>query len=86
MTAPESLNIALLEKVRHLPGKITARCPACAEEGHDRTGNHLVIFDGGKFSCIADEGHRRRIRELVGIRRAIDPTEQERNRQEFIRR
>ena len=85
-TASHSLDLDRLEKVRHLPGKITARCPACAEEEHDRTGNHLVIFDDGKFSCIADEGHRRRVWKLVGIRRDLDPIEQEQRRQEFIRR
>jgi hypothetical protein len=85
-TEQQSLDLERLEKVRHLTGKITARCPACAEEDHDRTGNHLVIFDDGKFSCIADDGHTRRIWELVGIRRELAPAEQERNRQEFIRR
>ena len=86
-TEPQSLDLDRLEKVRHLPGKITARCPACAEEGRDRKGDNLVYFhDTRAYSCIFDDGHTRRIWELVGIRRAIDPTEQERNRQEFIRR
>lgn len=82
----QSLDLERLEKVRHLTGKITARCPACAEEGRDRTGNNLVLFDGGAFGCSADDGHTRRIWELVGIRRDFDPAEQERNRQEFIQR
>jgi hypothetical protein len=87
MTAPESLNIALLEKVRHLPGKITARCPACAEEGRDRKGDNLVYFhDTRAYSCIFDDGHTRRIRELVGIRRDLDPIEQEQRRHEFRQR
>jgi hypothetical protein len=34
--------------------KIT-QCPVCATEGHDRYGNHLVIFPGGKFGCIRFE-------------------------------
>ncbi len=85
-TASESLNLDLLENVRHLPGKIVARCPACAEDDHDHTGNHLVIFDKVKFTCIADESHRRRVWELVGIRQDLDPIEREQRRQEFIRR
>lgn len=85
-TASESLDLDRLENVRHRPGKITARCPACAEEDHDRTGNHLVIFDDGRFTCIADEGHRRRVWELVGIRRDLDPVEVARRREEWIRR
>jgi hypothetical protein len=85
-TESQSLDLDRLEKVRHLPGKITARCPACAEEDHDRTGNHLVVFDDGRFTCIADEGHRRRIWELVGIRRDLNPVEDARRREEWIRR
>lgn len=65
--APPSLDLSRLEKVRELPGKITARCPACAEDGRDRTGNHLVIYPSGRFKCIADPGHGRRVWELVGI-------------------
>ncbi|MDF1659965.1 MAG: hypothetical protein P1U58_20285 [Verrucomicrobiales bacterium] len=77
-----------LEKVKHHPcGKITARCPACHEEGHDRTGNHLVEFASGKFSCIADPAHTNRIWELVGIRDDVDPRERRRwNREEKERR
>lgn len=86
MTTETSLDIDRLEKVRHLPGKITARCPACAEEDRDRTGNHLALFDDGRFTCVIDEGHRPRIWELVGIRRPLDPLEQARGREEFIRR
>lgn len=70
-----SLDLTLLEKVRHHPsGKITARCPACAETGADRTGNHLVIFaDGETYACASHQGdgeHRRRIWALVGIQAA----------------
>jgi len=73
---PPPLDLARLEKVRHhAGGKITARCPACAEEDHDRTGNHLAVFPSGKFTCIADSGHRRRIWELVGIRGEDTPGE-----------
>ena len=69
-TDSPSLDATLLQKVRHQPnGKITARCPACAETGGDRTGNHLVIFPDGRFACAAHPGdadHRRSIHRLAG--------------------
>lgn len=66
-----SLNLAKLENVRSHSGKTTARCPACAESGADKSGGHLVILENGKWGCIAFSGptghdHRRRIAELVG--------------------
>jgi hypothetical protein len=53
-------------------GKITARCPACAEAGADKTGEHLVIMADGKFGCAVNPGeaghdHRQRIFQLVGV-------------------
>jgi len=70
-----SLDVTRLEKVRRNPtGKITARCPACAEDGGDRTGNHLVIFPDEKFACAARAGdgdHRKRIMALVGVRSEV---------------
>lgn len=70
-TSELSLDLARLEKVRHhTSGKITARCPACAEDGGDRAGNHLAIFPDGRFACAASPGdgeHRRRIFSLVGF-------------------
>lgn len=67
-----SIIISRLEKVKHRQsGKIVARCPACAEEGRDNKGEHLVVMPSGKFGCIANEGdagadHRKRIFELTG--------------------
>ena len=63
------LDLGRMEKVRFSLGKIKARCPACAENGADRRGEHLVIFPDGKFACAAHAGdpeHRRRIWELRG--------------------
>jgi hypothetical protein len=81
----QSLEISRLEKVRRLAaGKIIARCPACAEVGSDRTGNHLAIFPDGRFACAAhagDEDHRKRVFALVGIHSEPDP-EQRREWQE----
>jgi 5S rRNA maturation endonuclease (ribonuclease M5) len=67
-----------LEKVRERAGKTIARCPVCFQDGHDKTGEHLVINDDGKFGCVAYPGdsaeakeHRKRIFALVGVRDEI---------------
>jgi hypothetical protein len=65
-----SLCMSKLQNVRHLPnGAIEARCPACAESGHDRTGEHLWIKPDGRFGCCAnpkDSEHRKHIFALAG--------------------
>jgi hypothetical protein len=65
-----SLDPAKLEKARELAGGIVqARCPACAEGGHDRTGQHLRIYPDGRFGCCVhpkDKEHRKRIFALAG--------------------
>ena len=66
-----SLDITKLEKVKERGGKVTARCPACAEGGNDTTGNHLSIDAEGRFACImfpGNEGkeHRSRIAQIAG--------------------
>jgi hypothetical protein len=65
-----SLNLSKLEKVRYLAkGSVEARCPACAEGGHDRKGEHLLIKPDGRFGCCAnpkDREHRKRIFALAG--------------------
>ena len=70
-----SLDVAKLEKVRELVGGIVqARCPACAEGGHDRAGEHLRIYPDGKFGCCVhpkDGPHRKRIWALAGLRERL---------------
>jgi hypothetical protein len=64
-----ALDVSLLTKVRTRGGRMIARCPACAESGGDRKGNHLFILEDGRFGCVnyaGDREHRRRIWELVG--------------------
>ena len=67
-----SLDAAKLEKMREVAGGIVqARCPACAEGGHDRTGEHLRIYPDGRFGCCVhpkDGEHRKRIWALAGKR------------------
>lgn len=68
-----SLDVAKLEKVRELAGGLVqARCPACAEGGNDRSGEHLRIYPDGKFGCCVhpkDTEHRKRIWALAGVRK-----------------
>lgn len=68
-----SLDVAKLEKVRELAGGIVqARCPACAEGGGDRKGEHLRIYADGRYGCCVhpkDGEHRKRIFALVGARK-----------------
>ena len=65
-----SLNPDKLENVRKLEsGIVQARCPACAEGGNDRKGEHLRILADGRFGCCVhpkDGDHRKRIWALAG--------------------
>jgi hypothetical protein len=65
-----SLDMNLLEKVRELGnGIVQARCPACAERGGDRAGEHLRVYADGRFGCCVhpkDHEHRKRIFALAG--------------------
>jgi hypothetical protein len=69
-----SLDTARLEKVRELAGGIVqARCPACAEGGGDRKGEHLRVHPDGRYGCCVhpkDGEHRKRIFALAGVRKA----------------
>jgi hypothetical protein len=65
------LDLARLENVKPHGSKTSARCPACAEEGGDKTGDNLAIFSDGKFACIKYQGpdgdaHRQRIFAIAG--------------------
>jgi hypothetical protein len=75
---PESLEFSRLGNLRqHASGKVTARCPACAEVERDRKGNHLVIYPGGKYGCVAAPGdkiHNRRIFALAGMATGVPET------------
>jgi hypothetical protein len=74
-----SLDISKLQNVCGRGKKIIARCPVCAESGHDRRGEHLVIDAEGRFACVVHPGdsadakeHRKRIFSLCGDR-AVKP-------------
>lgn len=66
------LDIDRLECVCRSPEKIIARCPACAELGEDKKGQHLCIFPDDRYACIKHPGeegrvHRARIYQLSGL-------------------
>lgn len=66
-----SLNIDKLENVKQLGNLTVARCPACAQDGHDKKGEHLSIDQNGRFGCVVYPGesgrtHRKKIYELTG--------------------
>jgi hypothetical protein len=66
-----ALDIARLVNARTRGGKLIARCPACAAEGADKHGEHLVVFDEGRgrWGCVlhpGDKNHRRQIAAALG--------------------
>jgi hypothetical protein len=64
-----SLDFSKLECVKALADRTIAACPACREQGHDKKGDHLVIWPDGKFGCVSnpeDGAHRSRIFALAG--------------------
>ena len=68
-----SLDAGKLERVRELAGGVVqARCPACAEGGGDRKGEHLRVYPDGRYGCCVhpkDGEHRKRIFALAGVRK-----------------
>ena len=66
------LDLKKLEKLVDLvDGIMRARCPACAENGQDKKGEHLRIYPDGRFGCCvfpSDQEHRKQIFALAGER------------------
>lgn len=59
-----------LENIRTKGVKTIAACPACRAAGADEKGDHLIIYQDGRYGCVAHEGdnaHRKEIFALVGI-------------------
>ena len=67
-----SLDRSKLQHVRDLGnGGYVAQCPACAEVGGDKQGQHLKVDAAGRFCCVINAGkdgdaHRKRIFALAG--------------------
>jgi hypothetical protein len=71
-----AIDLSKLENIKQHGSKIIARCPACAETGNDRKGEHLFIEQSGRFGCVVFPGndghkHRQRIFELAGIKTGV---------------
>ena len=65
-----TIDLEKLENKRRDSNGWTAACPLCRSNGSDKTGNHLKVYNSGKFSCIVaprDKDHNRGILELVGM-------------------
>lgn len=54
-----NIDIARLKNVRTRGQKTTAQCPACAEQGHDKSGEHLIVWPDGRIGCVVYPGHTR---------------------------
>ena len=57
-----------LQHIKRLGPLIQCQCPACGENGTDKSGDHLRIYPDGRFGCALnpdDRMHRRRIWELA---------------------
>ena len=73
-----SLDTSKLENVKTRGSKTTAACPACRAAGGDKKGDHLVIFQGGKYGCAAFQGdkpHRQEIFAHAGILKELTAAE-----------
>ena len=74
-----SLDLRKLAVSRRLEdGTVLARCPACAGDGKDGKGEHLVVYPDGRFGCVVYPGdagwlHRKAIWEAVGERKRRPP-------------
>jgi hypothetical protein len=72
------INISQLENVCRSQGKVIAACPACRAEGKDNQGNHLAVFNDGKYGCVKhpkDNEHNKKIYALVGQKRNRTPSD-----------
>ncbi len=43
-------------------------CPACREAGTDKSGDHLTVFPGGKFSCAVHPGDKEHNRRIIALK------------------
>jgi len=75
-TTELSIDFSKLENTRQLDGKTVAACPACRADGHDKAGDHLVLWPDGRFGCVKfadDTEHRKRIwQQRLSHRRGLN--------------
>jgi hypothetical protein len=64
------LDLSKVEKLKRGPkGSAIGRCPACALDNHDKSGNHLIVYSDGKYGCAKhreDKEHTNLIYQLIG--------------------
>lgn len=62
------IDLTKLECVKQSGANMTARCPVCAAQGMDKSGNHLIVYPDGKFGCAlnpGDSAHRSGIAQIL---------------------
>ncbi len=73
------LELSKIESLkRGAKGSYVGRCPACAQDGRDKSGNHLIIYANGKYGCAAnkeDKEHTNLIYQLIGKNSTGSPSE-----------
>ena len=83
--APTRLDESRLGKLTPKGENRIGRCPACAAEGGDETGNHLIIYADGRFGCakypkFGDSNDRKRhLATICTIAGVSDEEEDESN-------
>src|SRR3990167_10085862 len=63
-----NLDLNKLENIRKTSRGFSCGCPVCIENGADSARIHMFMFNNGKFTCVADSSHTKRIFELVGLK------------------
>ena len=61
-----------MENVKRVGKSHRGRCPACAQNGGDQRGEHLMVFEDGRYGCAAhpnDHEHRSEIWKCMGLPR-----------------
>jgi len=48
-------------------GSFIAQCPACAAEGGDSGGVHLIVYGDGAYACVAHPGDREHARAVFAL-------------------
>jgi hypothetical protein len=66
-----SLDLNKLRNVSPQGDRTIAECPACAAQGKDATGDHLIIYADGRYGCVVhpkEKEHNQEIFRLAGCR------------------
>lgn len=63
------LNHSLIVGRRTVGRKTIGQCPQCAANGADKSQQHLVVYEDGRFGCVVDSSseHSKAIFALIGF-------------------